>query len=43
MLDASEKNPTEFWKILNSFKEKSEDPSTSASSQDWLAYITLKI
>jgi hypothetical protein len=34
MLDASENNPTEFGKILNSFKEKSEDPSTSISPQD---------
>jgi hypothetical protein len=33
------KIPTEFWKILNSLKEKSEDPSTSVSSQDWLAYF----
>lgn len=39
MLDASEINPTEFWKILNSLKEKSEDPSTSISPQDWFAYF----
>ena len=39
MLDASEKNPTEFLKILNSLKGKSEDPSTSISPQDWFAYF----
>jgi hypothetical protein len=39
MLDASEINPTEFWKIWNSLKEKSEDPSTSISPQDWFAYF----
>ena len=33
------KIPTEFWKILNSLKEKSEDPSTSISPQDWFAYF----
>ena len=39
MLDASEINHTECWKILNSLKEKSEDPSTSISPQDWFAYF----
>ena len=39
MLDASEINLTECWKILNSLKEKSEDPSTSISPQDWFAYF----
>ena len=39
MLDTSKKNLTEFWKILNSLKEKSEDPSTSISPQDWFAYF----
>jgi glucuronate isomerase len=33
------KNPTEFWKILNSLKEKGEYPSTSISPQDWFAYF----
>jgi hypothetical protein len=39
MLDASEKNHTEFWKILNSLKEKGDYPSTSISPQDWFAYF----
>jgi hypothetical protein len=39
MLDASEINHTEFWKILNPLKEKSEDPSTSISPHDWFAYF----
>ena len=39
MLDASEKNPTEFWKILNSLKKKGEYPSTCISPQDWFAYF----
>ena len=39
MLHASEINHTEFWNFLNPLKEKSEDPSTSISPQDWFAYF----
>ena len=39
MLEVSDKNPSEFWKIVNSFKDRSQDPSCSIAPQDWYNYF----
>ena len=39
MLDTSEKNPLEFWRLVNSLKDNREDPSNSITPQDWLSYF----
>jgi hypothetical protein len=33
------KNPSEIWKIVNSFKDRSQDPSYSIAPQDWYNYF----
>ena len=39
MTDASEKNPNEFWKLVNSVKEKKDDISINIDAHDWLFYF----
>lgn len=39
MIDASDNNPNEFWKLVNSLKDKRDDPSSNVSAQDWSAYF----
>ena len=38
MLEVSDKNPSEFWKIVSSFKDRSQDPSCNIAPQDWYNY-----
>ena len=36
LIESSDNNPTEFWKIVNLLKEKNcEDPSQNISPQGW--------
>ena len=39
MLDTSEENPSEFWRLVNSLKANREDPCNSISPHDWLSYF----
>ena len=34
MLEVSDKNPSELWKIVNCFKDRSQDPSCNIAPQD---------
>jgi hypothetical protein len=40
LIESSDNNPTEFWKIVNLLKEKNcEDPSQNISPQGWHDYF----
>jgi hypothetical protein len=40
LLDTSDKNPTEFWKVVHKLKDKcNEDPSSTIAPQEWCKYF----
>jgi len=40
LLDTSDKNPTEFWKVVHKLKDKcNEDPSSTIAPQEWCEYF----
>lgn len=40
LLDTSDKNPNEFWKVVHKLKDKcNEDPSSTIAPQEWCKYF----